>query len=86
MTLPISHKQVKTKLFYTNRTQAVRLPKEIAYEEDDRDILAYRRGDQIVLAPMAKDWDEWFSDPRFGASEDFMADPRQPEFNEREWN
>lgn len=41
------------KLFWTGRSQAVRLPKEFRFEGDEVQIR--RQGDTVVLEPVAKD-------------------------------
>jgi antitoxin VapB len=44
----------KAKLFWTGRSQAVRLPKEFRFEGDEVQIR--RQGDAVVLEPVAKDY------------------------------
>ena len=42
------------KLFWSGRSQAVRLPKEFRFDGDQ--VRIRRHGDQIILEPIAKDW------------------------------
>lgn len=69
-------------VFTSNRSQAVRLPKAVAFPEDVHrvDILKIGRGRMIV--PQGKRWDDLFlSGPRL--NEDFQAEREQPQAEER---
>ncbi|RWO61402.1 type II toxin-antitoxin system VapB family antitoxin [Mesorhizobium sp.] len=44
----------KAKVFWSGRSQAVRLPKEFRFETDEVSIR--RHGQSIILEPLAKDW------------------------------
>ncbi len=75
----------KAKLFWTGRSQAVRLPKEFRFEGDE--VRIRRQGNAVVLEPVAKDtakdW-AWLDEiaGKFGG--DFMPEGReQPEMQER---
>jgi antitoxin VapB len=70
-------------VFTSNRSQAVRLPKAVAFPEGVHqvDILKIGRGRLIV--PQGKRWEDLFqTGPR--ATDDFMADRSQPTSEERE--
>ena len=70
-------------VFTSNRSQAVRLPKAVAFPEDVHqvDILKIGRGRLIV--PQGKRWDDLFQNgPR--ASDDFMQEREQPASEDRE--
>ncbi len=70
-------------VFTSNRSQAVRLPKAVAFPEDVHqvDILKIGRGRLVV--PQGKRWDDVFENgPR--ASDDFMVEREQPVLEERE--
>jgi len=70
-------------VFKTNRTQAVRIPKEIAYPDGVRDVVVTRQGDVITIVPKYKSWEDWFDNaPR--VSEDFMTERDQGRADERE--
>ena len=43
------------KLFWTGRSQAVRLPKEFRFEGEEVHIR--RHGNTVILEPVASDWD-----------------------------
>lgn len=42
------------KLFWTGRSQAVRLPKEFRFEGDE--VRIRRHGDAVILEPVPSDW------------------------------
>lgn len=47
------------RLFRNGRNQAVRLPKE--YEFDADEVLIRKVGDDLVLTPRPRSWDDYFS-------------------------
>ena len=73
---------VRTKVFKSNRSQAIRLPKAVAFPESIKDVEIIAIGNKRVIAPVGQSWDDWF-DAR-GVSSDFMADREQPEDQVRE--
>lgn len=73
---------VKTKIFKNNRSQAVRLPREVAFPESVKDVEITAVGNKRIILPTTESWDEWFNGP--GVSNDFMADRHQPEDQQRE--
>ena len=73
----------RSTVFKTNRSQAVRLPKDVAFPEGVREVEIIKVGANRVISPVGKRWDDVFLDgPR--ASDDFMAERHQPEAEERE--
>ncbi len=68
---------IQTKIFKSNRSQAVRIPKEIAYPESVSEIEITAIGNKRILLPAGQSWDDWFESE--GVSEDFMSDRKQPE-------
>ncbi|HXU44494.1 MAG TPA: type II toxin-antitoxin system VapB family antitoxin [Thermoanaerobaculia bacterium] len=46
---------VRAKLFQNGGSQAVRLPKDCRFPEDQTEVLVHRRGRRIILEPV----DEW---------------------------
>ncbi|MFA6157860.1 antitoxin [Mesorhizobium sp.] len=44
----------KAKVFWSGRSQAVRLPKEFRFETDEVSIR--RHGQSVILEPLAQDW------------------------------
>jgi antitoxin VapB len=69
------------KLFWTGRSQAVRLPKEFRF--DGREVRIRRQGNSVVLEPIPTDW-KWLDEIVESLGGDFMPDGReQPEMQER---
>ncbi|MDX3924689.1 MAG: AbrB/MazE/SpoVT family DNA-binding domain-containing protein [Shinella sp.] len=58
------------KVFWTDGLQAVRLPKEFQFETDE--IRIRRRGDSVILEPLATDW-TWLDNVVGPVDEDFAA-------------
>jgi antitoxin VapB len=72
----------RSKLFVTNRSQAVRLPKDVAFPEGVSEVEIIKVGNSRVISPVGKRWDEFFKNgPRF--TEDFVRD--QPPMQERKF-
>lgn len=57
------------KIFQNGRSQAVRLPREFRFEEDE--ILIRKEGDNVILSPRPKSWEAFFNETPL-PSEDFM--------------
>ena len=53
----------KGKLFKSNRSQAVRIPKDLAFPENVKDILIRRVGNKIEITPSDSFWEDFFSRP-----------------------
>ena len=69
------------KLFWSGRSQAVRLPKEYRMEGDE--VRIRKQGAAVVLEPMASGW-EWLDTIAGEFSDDFFAGGRkQPELPAR---
>jgi antitoxin VapB len=73
----------RSKVFVTNRSQAVRLPKEVAFPDDVRQVDIIKRGNTRIITPVGKRWEDWFENGP-SVSEDFMTDREQPPLQERE--
>ena len=73
---------VKTKIFKSNRSQAVRLPKEVAMPESIKIVEITKIGNKRIIVPAGQTWDEWFDSK--GVSEDFMIQRYQPDDQTRE--
>ncbi len=72
----------QTRVFYSNRSQAVRLPKAVALPEDVKDVDVIALGRARLIVPHGEGWDSWFDGP--GVTPDFMAAREQPEPQERD--
>ena len=73
---------VRTKVFKSNKSQAVRLPKPIAFPESIKDVEIIAIGNRRIIAPAGQSWDDWFDAP--GVSSDFMEDRLQEDDQLRE--
>ena len=63
------------KVFKTGRSQAVRLPKEFRFKDDE--VAINKVGDLVILFPRKKGWDVLAKALKF-FTEDFMVDRNQP--------
>lgn len=73
---------VETTLFQNNRTQAVRLPKDVAFPESVKRVEVIEVGQARLITPAGTAWDAFFEGP--GVTEDFMSERQQPEMQQRE--
>lgn len=53
----------KTTLFRSNRSQAVRLPKAVAFPDDVKEVRIIREGRKRVIVPADATWDDVFNSP-----------------------
>lgn len=53
----------RTTLFQTNRSQAVRLPKDVAFPPDIREVTILRDGARRIIVPTDHAWDDFFDSP-----------------------
>ena len=64
----MARKTKRAKVFWTGRSQAVRLPKEFRFSTDT--VLVRRQGSALVLEPADK-WPEGYAQSFAGAPENF---------------
>jgi antitoxin VapB len=64
----------RTSVFQTNRSQAVRLPKDVAFPPGVREVLVLRDGASRVIVPADAVWDDFFAAPGID-----LPDRDQPE-------
>jgi antitoxin VapB len=70
-------------VFTSNRSQAVRLPKAVAFPDDVHHVDILKIGRSRVIVPQGKRWDDFFDrGPR--VSDDFMEERQQPALEDRE--
>lgn len=69
-------------IFQSNRSQAVRLPKAVAFPDDVKRVDVIALGRTRIITPAGEAWDSWFDGE--GVTADFMADREQPDDQERE--
>jgi antitoxin VapB len=72
-----------TTLFKSNRTQAVRLPKDVAFPEGVSEVEIVIVGSSRIISPTGKRWEAYF-DRSSRPSDDFMAERDQGTFEKRE--
>jgi antitoxin VapB len=53
----------RTKLFRSNRSQAVRLPKDVAFPEGVTEVTVLRDGKRRIVVPAGAVWDDFFDAP-----------------------
>ena len=73
---------IQTKVFKSNQSQAVRLPKSVALPENIKDVQIVAIGNTRLITPVDQSWDLWFDE--LDVTEDFMACRDQPKAQERE--
>ena len=69
------------KVFMTNRSQAVRLPKEYQFSTDE--VFIRKVGEDLILSPRPRDWRAYL-DSAAVASEAFMSNVEDLPVQERE--
>ena len=72
----------RTTIFKNNRTQSVRLAKEVAFPENVREVDVVAVGTSRVIIPRATVWDHWFTHGRT-VTDDFAVDRDEPAPEER---
>lgn len=73
----------RSTVFTTNRSQAVRLPKAVAFPDEVHQVEIIKIGQSRLVCPVGMRWDDLFaSGPR--ASDDFMSEREQPALEKRE--
>lgn len=71
-----------TKVFKSNKTQAVRLPKDVAFPSSVTEVVIVVDGANRIISPVDSSWDSWFDGA--DATDDFVNERRQPTFQKRE--
>lgn len=66
----------RANLFKSNKSQALRLPKPIAYPDNLKQVDIVMQGRARIITPAGESWDSWLDDE--GVSEDFMINREQP--------
>lgn len=73
-------KSKRAKVFWSGRSQAVRLPQEFRFQTDT--VLVRREGAAVILEP-ADDWPEDYVESFAGAPQDFTR-PHQGKLDKRQ--
>lgn len=53
----------QTTIFKSNRSQAVRIPKELAFPDGMKKVFVRRVGKSLILTPVDALWDDFFDRP-----------------------
>lgn len=69
-------------IFITNQTQAVRLPKAVAFPDDVKQVEVRVVGNTRILSPVGSAWDYFFD--HVEVPTDFMNEREQPIAQDRE--
>jgi antitoxin VapB len=72
----------ETTVFMNNKTQAIRLPKDVALPDDVKRVEIVKVGQSRLVTPSGKLWDSFFDGP--ATTEDFMSERVQPQQQIRE--
>jgi antitoxin VapB len=54
---------IRTKLFLSNQSQAMRLPKDVAFPDGVREVAILRDGVRRVVVPAGALWEDFFAEP-----------------------
>ncbi|MEI7665854.1 MAG: type II toxin-antitoxin system VapB family antitoxin [Synechococcaceae cyanobacterium ELA263] len=72
-----------TKLFLSNRSQAVRIPADLRLPDSVKEVEVRACGQERIIAPVGRSWDSFFLDgPK--VSDDFLVDRGSQEQSERD--
>lgn len=69
----------RTTLFQSNRSQAVRLPKDVAFAEGVKEVAILRDGARRIIVPATAVWDDFFASPGVD-----LGERNQPPMQQRE--
>ena len=72
-----------TVIFKSNQTQAVRLPKDVAFPDSVREVEIVKVGNSRIISPVVQRWDTFFAAGPH-VSDDFLAERDQGKFEDRE--
>jgi len=73
---------LKATVFKSNRSQAVRLPKAVAFPDDVKELRVIKEGKSLRLVPVDALWDDFFN----GEPCPDFPDRDQPPMQERDWS
>lgn len=71
-----------TKIFKSNKSQAVRLPKAVELPASITEVSIIAIGNTRIIIPKLESWNDWFDHPQ--VTDDFMNDREQPDDQLRE--
>jgi len=59
----------RASVFKSNRSQAVRIPKELAFPDSVKQVVVRKQGRSLVITPVNQFWDEFFDLPGIDIAE-----------------
>jgi antitoxin VapB len=72
-----------TKLFLSNRSQAVRIPAHLRLPDSVKEVEVRARGQERIISPLGRRWDSFFHDG-ISVPDDFLQDRATQDQAERE--
>ncbi|MFT4265029.1 MAG: type II toxin-antitoxin system VapB family antitoxin [Nocardioides sp.] len=75
---------ILTKLFLNNTTQAVRLPKGVAFDESVTEVEVTVIGESRLITPVGRRADYFFDTPAL-VTDDYLRTRDQPAMQKRTW-
>ena len=69
-------------VFKNNKSQAIRLPKPVAFPDSVKIVDIIKLGRARLITPAGESWDVWFD--RKAVAEDFVPEREQPGHQERD--
>jgi antitoxin VapB len=82
---PIVYTKAMTQstVFKTNKTQAVRVPKALAFPDSVKKVKITQQGESLVITPIKTSWVDFMKGPRL--DDDFERLPQPPAQERKEW-
>lgn len=73
----------RASIFRNGSNQAVRLPQELRFPENVKEVRIRKQGDALLLSPVRSDWSSFFA-LQIAVPDDFLADRRDLPAQSRE--
>jgi antitoxin VapB len=73
----------RASIFRNGANQAVRLPQELRFPQEVKEVRVRKQGDSLVLSPIRPDWASFFA-LKVDIPDDFLADREDPPPQERD--
>jgi antitoxin VapB len=70
------HAMVQSTVFKNNKTQAIRLPKAVAFPDSVTRVRIVKQGNARLIVPEGGTWEEFWNSP--GIGDDFERPPQPP--------
>ncbi len=73
---------VQSTVFKNNKSQAIRMPKRVAFPGSVKNVDIVKLGRARLITPAGESWDVWFDHK--SVAEDFIPEREQPDHQERD--